>query len=760
MTLSKKNLFAIGGVIVALLIVGGFFLFWRSSTALDTTFSLETASLSGQVAIPDGVSADDLQVQTIMGDAAVSADGAFATSGVNTRQLLFVNDADGNSRYMGFVSPEASEEINAQSTATILLFFALGGVYLPGESWEEAFSQIEAFVSGSELEDTVESLSSTDPTYLTDDNEILATALTSAADAFLSSNRQSFLDWLIPSAHAEPDFALDTQAKSGVRIDPGFYNEVTFVNQYRRPVRMMMYEIGYEKDGEKVEYDPPKLEQYIDLPSVTKLSDLASTVVELIVGKVHYGERASDVIKLIPDVSSADVTFYRVYGLGWGAKEVNYSAGGDLLDELLKHSEEIQLMTGIQEVLLPVFTWVVSFKDIETAFGYGGQTLVKELLKWFTGSDGARAVLPPLQKGDLLGASRAMFEFLAKSPSLRDEISNFFVSGIAKDNPAINVTEYVDRSAKIFAAPLKTVDLVMKYFDGAVLTANYLAASRGEQWTIAVRPPSVSLEPPSAELQAPTNGFFKIVVQDATDSMKFETQWSHENQDLGHFVGPATDPHQYTSEFPVGVYQTEDDVEGGDTISAKVFLIEPDGNRKELGTATAAVTVKKEEHCGKGTIELPPEYKLTYVLLDAIDKPIFFNAAGSNVHEALEVVPPRGVDFSLVTWASYTPDVEFYRDIVDHGTDYDFRTEPKECDPVNTWDCLTVIPITVQRYLVTVPKTFTLDPHIFTQHYLADGSTDGRGIGDLSPIYENNGDGTPTISYTCKVGRWDGSTQY
>jgi hypothetical protein len=70
-------------------------------------------------------------------------------------------------------------------------------------------------------------------------------------------------------------------------------------------------------------------------------------------------------------------------------------------------------------------------------------------------------VLPALQNGDLATASKNLFEFLAKSKLLCDAISNFFVSGIATDNPNINVTEYVDRSAKIFAAPLKTVDLVM-----------------------------------------------------------------------------------------------------------------------------------------------------------------------------------------------------------------------------------------------------------------------------------------------------------
>ncbi len=760
MTLSKKNLFIIGAVFVALL-VGGFFLFSRSSsTESEPGFSFESASLTGQVSLPEGVASDDLSVQTLMGAAPITAEGTFTTTGVNTRQLLFLNDADGNTVYLGFVSPEASGSLNADSTAATMLFLALGGVYLPSESWETAYAQIEDFVSGSELSKTIESLSSTDPTYLTDDNEIFATALASASDAFLSSNQQSFLDWLIPPVHAEPDFALDTQAKSGVRIDPGFYNEVTFVNQYRRPVRMMIYEIGYEKDGEKVEYDPPKLEQYVDLSSVTKLADLASTVVELMVGKVHYGERASDVIKLIPDVSSADVTFYRVYGLGWGAQEVNYHASGDLFDELLKHSEEIQLVTGIQEVLLPVFTWVVSFKDIETAFGYGGQTLVKEMLKWFTGSDGARAVLPPLQKGDLLGASRAMFEFLAKSPTMRDSISNFLISGIAKDNPAINVTEYVDRSAKIFATPLKYVDLVMKYFDGAVLTANYLAASRGEQWTIAVRPPTVSLDPAATELQSSQNAFFKVVVQDATPSMSFEYEWSHENQDLGKFVGPATDPHRYTTENPVGIYQTGDTGSGSDVVSVKVSLIEKDGNRKELGTATATVTVEEEETCGEGYIELPPEYKLTYVALNEADKATFFSAAGNNVHEAREIIPPEGEEFSLVTGATYTDNVEFYRDVVDPGTDYDFKTVPKECDPVNTWDCFNVIPVKFYRYYVTVPKNFSLDPSLFTSYQNDEGSTYGQGISNFSAIYENNGSGTPQIYYKCKVGRWNGSIQY
>ncbi len=734
--------------------LGLYFLFGSDEDSTQVAdVELSTAIISGGVDLPDGVYSEDLAVQTVVESSSLTQDNTFTLTGLANRQLVFLNDEQGNTILLGFVSADEVGEITTHTTAATMLFFALGGVYLPAESWSTAYEDIVQSSAIESLAEVIGELVVEDPTYLTDDHVRFASALEDSVEEFLSSDSQSFLEWLVPAVYAQGEFVLDTEAKSGVRIDPGFYNEVTFVNQYRRPVRMMIYEIGYQEEGEEIVYDVPKLEQYVDIPSVTKLADLASTVVELIVGKVHYGERASDVIKLIPDVASADVTFYRVYGLGWGANEVNYRASGDLLDELVSHSEEIQLITGIQEVLLPVFTWIVSFKDIEEAFGYGGQALVKELLKWFASTDGARAVLPPLQKGDLVTAGRNMFEFLAKSSTLRDEITNFLISGIAKDNQNIPVGEYVDRSAKIFAAPLKYVDLVMKYFDGAVLSAHYLAASRGEQWTIAVRPPSVSLDPPTAQLQAPTNGFFRIVVQDATDDMSFEAQWSHENLELGHFVGPATDPHAYTSEFPVGVYQTEDDVEGSDTVRAKISLIRPDGTRVELGTATASVTVKQEEHCGKGTIELPPEYKLIYIAADETDKPIFFSAAGSHVHEAIEIVPPdSGGTFTLVTGASYSENVEFYRDVVDHGTDDDYKLVPKACDPEIPWDCHTAVPVVVTRYLVTVPKDFSLDTELF--------ASDFRGVGDFSPIYENNGDATPTIHYTCKVGWWDGSTQY
>ncbi len=269
----------------------------------------ELRTVTGNVSLPTGHAVDlaSLTVSTPTGISPISASGEFTItvfSGAATE--VGVETASGELLLLGVTEGASGSDtmlVSLTSTAESLLYYLVGGMWLPPEQQDKVRSLLQGAPAATNLAAELERQLMADGNGVTEPDAGLLAALDAAhatllGDARLSGlatdaaysmmtppNRENAIpaenQFLIPAAVDGSNILIEpTSAQAGVEVlhNPSGAGVVA-QNSYRRPAALLAYEVAWE-DADRVEHqvDPPHLVERVELPATGQLEFLTALV--------------------------------------------------------------------------------------------------------------------------------------------------------------------------------------------------------------------------------------------------------------------------------------------------------------------------------------------------------------------------------------------------------------------------------------------------------------------------------------------------
>ncbi len=302
-------------------------------------------TLTGSITLPSGNSVDlaSLTVSTPTGTAAVSASGEFTITvfagaatevGVETAagELLLLGVTDGD-------SGGDTVSVSLTTTAEALLYYAVGGMWLPADQQDKVRSLLrgapEAEGLATELERQLMGggngaaepdsgvLAALDAAHaaLLEGTPVMATT-TSWVSSTASGRGQGGSALLTPYAVDGSNIIIEPSvAQAGVKVvhNPSGAGVVA-QNTYRRPAAVLAYEVAWE-DADHIEHpvDPPQLIEQVDVPATGQLEFL-NALIDVVTGDSPWSPVLSQPLTLVGH-EGASRTHYRLVLVGPSATD-------------------------------------------------------------------------------------------------------------------------------------------------------------------------------------------------------------------------------------------------------------------------------------------------------------------------------------------------------------------------------------------------------------------------------------------------------
>lgn len=279
---------------------------------------IDPVDITGNVIIEGGAPAvfGGLHVTTPFGTYPVAADGKFtattATEGVAT---LLAQDGQGELLLIGNAL-NGTVELSTESTALALVYYAVGGMFLPPEVQETVQTLIRDLPEFETVTAEVARLLAAGTNPLRNPDEGLTSALEAVQQQLLDAVGLDAvgldavgLGRLVSPQH---DGAADEAAvlihdgsrtRSGVQImhdpDGSFAGAgIVALNSYRRPAALLVYEVAREdSEGVRTDIAPPNLVAEVDVPGTRQLNILNS-LTDVISGGAPFTPVSSEAVGL------------------------------------------------------------------------------------------------------------------------------------------------------------------------------------------------------------------------------------------------------------------------------------------------------------------------------------------------------------------------------------------------------------------------------------------------------------------------------
>lgn len=281
--------------------------------------------LVGDVTIKDGAPAvfGDLHVTTPFGSYPVAADGKFtATTAIEGVATLLAEDGQGELLLIGNAL-NGTAVLSSESTALALVYYAVGGMFLPPEVQESMQTLIRDLPEFEIVTTEVDRLLAAGTNPLGNPDEGLTGALEAVQQRLLDAAGLGGL--VSPQQDGAADEAAvlihdGSRKRSGVQIvhdpDGSFAGAgIVALNSYRRPAALLVYEIARENsEGVRTDIDPPNLVAEVDVPVTTQLSILNS-LTDVISGDAPFTPVSSEAVGL-EGIADAAKTHYVLVLIG------------------------------------------------------------------------------------------------------------------------------------------------------------------------------------------------------------------------------------------------------------------------------------------------------------------------------------------------------------------------------------------------------------------------------------------------------------
>lgn len=293
-------------------------------------------TINGRIALPSGHQLDlaTLTVTTALGSYPVSADGRFeATVLEGDASEVGAEDASGALLLLG-VNAAGSLELSLTSTAEALLYYAVGGMWLPAEHQGNVRALLKGRPEATALARELERQLLAGGNGLTNPDADLLAALEAARTSLFAGAELAETVAVAATCNAqlEPSGASETsiiitpsaklQAGAQVVHNPAGAGVVA-QNQIRRPAALLAYEVAWE-DADRVStpVDPPELVERVEVP-VTGQLELLHAIVDVITGDAPWAPVLSPPLNLAGHLG-ASRTHYELVLLGPTATDAEW----------------------------------------------------------------------------------------------------------------------------------------------------------------------------------------------------------------------------------------------------------------------------------------------------------------------------------------------------------------------------------------------------------------------------------------------------
>ncbi|GJM26609.1 MAG: hypothetical protein DHS20C16_30240 [Phycisphaerae bacterium] len=246
----------------------------------------DAKSINGSSKLPagSGLDASTLRVDTHAGEVPVGSDGSFdAETFSNVPTLSMLVDANDTAVLMGFIGgDDGPSDIDAKSTATALLYFAIGGWTLPANRLPELLHEISTSDACADLTDVIETAIASNPTALKDGDANIDAALEIAAAELLSpdpdaSDTAKAIQRLARTQGVASSFLTidpdEGRHQSGARILTAGDTSVNVLNSAARRACLYVFQSAVEDDeGVRTEISPvEQIGVALDVPAAKRI---------------------------------------------------------------------------------------------------------------------------------------------------------------------------------------------------------------------------------------------------------------------------------------------------------------------------------------------------------------------------------------------------------------------------------------------------------------------------------------------------------
>ena len=565
-------------------------------------------SISGMVQFPAGFNANvgTLTVSNGLGSSTVKTNLAFTAKGISTGpSLVYVQDTAGKAILTGFLDPTAStNNLNALSTATALLYFAFDAYSIPENSRSEVVKLIQQNSATVTLSKVIEQRMLADSFVLDKSDAQIAAAVKVASDAIKGGSKTVYRQNSKSATRATIPPLLQiapTGEQSGFEINldtasVGFIG----VNHYRRYTKIYTYKTG-TVDLTDVQHDLPlalAANAPVSVLSTQNLS-LFTALSDIIHSSAPYSPVSSAAIPLALDPATKK-TFFDIVVLGsaFTQDEPSFFTAPRYANEVVAWRATVKTLTlkawfvdilfallldavGIRNIIINDVAIEAAILSLTTLENAAWQTAIARAQQGLFGP-AARLGMEAIVTDDLV--ANACYSALLK------------VIGSAEAAAALAVQRasfrtYVTVALRVFVNVVVAAFGALGVGDMAAVAHDLQFSNQGDLWTAALAAPTLVLMPTAATIAPgarvtftvkPPAGLTGIITYSWTQNGATSTLSSSDG-----IVGNAI----RTTSTSVDLVTTPSD-QSAITVIVTAVLKAPDGTTSEIGKAQAIITLR------------------------------------------------------------------------------------------------------------------------------------------------------------------------
>ena len=614
--------------------------------------------LKAQLQLPEGspVSLPDLAVWT----SALTSKAPSATGSVDLgvfaggTQYAEVRDAERRIVLAGFVSTERTT-LSAQSTAELLVYFALGGPLHTAQARP-------VFLTGLASLPGFESLVQLIRTQLTTQGYVtiegpLATALADFRKANLSITRVTRGTKVEPNAE-----------DSGIILDTRVDGELKITNNYLRRGKLWLERTGY-KTAESTNNDTVLLKT-LDLAVPSRYGGWLGTATSLWKGDYLWQPvtMPTEAIPLTP--TNALETYYRLSVIGPGATE------GDLRKLTSERASEqpvVALKALILDFILPVIANIIlplNGEAIDNATGViNANAAFSDIIN--TSRQTIPDVFAKIGEGDYDGAVSLLWEAGWTSNSLLPLLATLLAGLFDITTPPSELLGKITGKLSVLGA----VDVIASAFDSGLWAHDVFSSKMASVFDITTTKAKITLVADASTLSPTATTNIRAVIQDQPKEAVYTYEWSvspNGNYFLMDGDQKSTDKSAggiLLSKFEKVFIGSLVNSDGNATVRCKVTRV--DKGKQEIGVdevslvfTAATSTVLGTPHFegfayqgqGAGSSGLWGYYSLMYVVVPKVPNARFYDLVENGYpslpqrggFQAVEIADPNLTGFSEI----------------------------------------------------------------------------------------------------------------
>ncbi len=553
--------------------------------------------VEGSVVLPTGHGLDlaSLAVVTAYGSFPVAADGKYsALAHKDVDSELGVETAGGDLLLLG-VTGGASATLSLGSTSEALLYYLVGGMWLPAAEQDKLRDLLRGRAEIADLRQHLERLLLAGGNGLADPDDALMDALAAAnasllatASAYEAKHLPGICRELAPAQAGTTSVIIHdgTTSRAGAMI---LHNEgglgILAMNELRRPGALLAYEVSWrDVDQVHTDVDPPLLAERVEVPATGNL-ELFAALGDILTGDAPWTPVYSPAM-ILPGHDGASITQYEVVLIGPSLSDERPPIWYDArFASLHEEWEEIALEKSVQLMLEEMLIPLIEVYALGMVAKFDAAALVRARQRVKVIYDNHLMELGVFLRADPIRGYAAGLQFvideLVVNRTLRRDMIDMIRDALGTSEFNRLSIESLDRKLATRAAASAIAFAVQTVLVGGDVTkimadlgSNPMVAS----WQAEAMPARFLIDPPSATITRdyPAQKFQIVAIGDPPTGT-FRFRWTTSGKH-GVISDPFEEGVVLDTTFPEIWYFHNDPVvlneRHVDTILLEVFLVE------------------------------------------------------------------------------------------------------------------------------------------------------------------------------------------